>query len=139
MKKKGQLIVGLVILFPLMFFLSMAITSNQVALDSEKLTIEGAGGLEIPLRDIVKAELIDEMPEVTNAGNFSLGLIKKGNFQRLNDGEVVRVIRNDDGPWIHMFTTKQEIYFNLGNDDQTKVFYSMLKDSLTESFDQDLD
>lgn len=130
MKKKGQLLVLGVVLFPTLFFLSMAISTNQVSIDEEKLSIEGAGGVEIKFEDISKMELIDELPEVTNAGSFSLGLIKKGNFQRVNDGEIVRVIRNDESPWIHMFTTNQEIYFNLSDTEQTKSVFTMLEDEL---------
>lgn len=127
MKKKGQLIAGLVVLFPLVFFLTMAMGSNNMALTESELTIEGAGGLDIPFTDISKAELIDALPDVTNAGSFSLGLVKKGNFQRVNDGEIVRVIKNNSTTWIHLFTDRQEVYFNLSSDDETKAFYQKLQ------------
>src|SRR5690606_16459562 len=94
------------------------------------LSIEGAGGLNIPYAEITKAELIDSLPEVTNAGSFSLGLVKKGNFQRVNDSEIVRVIKNNSTTWIHLFTTKQEVYFNLSSDEDTKRFYSELEEAL---------
>lgn len=127
MKKKGQLIAGLVVLFPLVFFLTMAMGSNNMALTESELTIEGAGGLDIPFTDISKAELIDVLPDVTNAGSFSLGLVKKGNFQRVSDGEIVRVIKNNSTTWIHLFTDRQEVYFNLSSDDETKAFYQKLQ------------
>jgi len=132
MKKKGQLIVALVVLFPLVFFLTMAMGSNNVRLAETELTIEGAGGLDIPFSEITKAELIDSLPEVTNAGSFSLGLVKKGNFQRVNDGEIVRVVKNNSTTWIHLFTEKQEVYFNLSSTEETKVFYQELKNALNK-------
>lgn len=121
------MIAGLVVLFPLVFFLTMAMGSNNMALTESELTIEGAGGLDIPFTEISKAELIDALPEVTNAGSFSLGLVKKGNFQRVNDGEIVRVIKNNSTTWIHLFTDRQEVYFNLSSDDETKAFYQELQ------------
>lgn len=127
MKKKGQLIAGLVVLFPLVFFLTMAMGSNNMALTESELTIEGAGGLDIPFADISKAELIDALPDVTNAGSFSLGLVKKGNFQRVSDGEIVRVVKNNSTTWIHLFTDGQEVYFNLSSEDETKAFYQKLQ------------
>lgn len=132
MKKKGQLIAALVVLFPLVFFLTMAMGSNNVKLTETMLTIEGAGGLDIPFAEITKAELIDTLPEVTNAGSFSLGLVKKGNFQRVKDGEIVRVIKNNSTTWVHIFTDRQEVYFNLSSDDETKVFYQKLQTILGE-------
>ena len=130
MKKKGQLVAGLVVLFPLVFFLTMAMGNNNMALTESELTIEGAGGLDIPFTDISKTELIDSLPEVTNAGSFSLGLVKKGNFQRVNDGEIVRVIKNNSTTWIHLYTHRQEVYFNLSSDDETKAFYQKLEAAL---------
>lgn len=130
MKKKGPILVLVVVLFPAIFFFSMAMSTNSVGIDAGQLKIEGAGGIDLDLDKISKIELIDEMPEVTNAGNFSLGLIKKGNFQRKNDGEVVRVIRNDDGPWIHIFSDRQEVYFNLSNDEQTQSLFAFLEEAL---------
>lgn len=133
MKKKGQLIAALVVLFPLVFFLTMAMGSNNVKLTEAELTIEGAGGLDIPFAEITKAELIDTLPEVTNAGSFSLGLVKKGNFQRVKDGEIVRVIKNNSTTWVHIFTDRQEVYFNLSSDDETKVFYQKLQTVLEKN------
>lgn len=130
MKKKGQLIAAIVLVFPLVFFLTMAMGSNNMALTEETLTIEGAGGLDIPLSQISKTELMDSLPEMTNAGSFSLGLVKKGNFQRVKDSEIVRVIKNNSTTWIHLFTDKQEVYFNLSSDEDTKRFYSELQEAL---------
>ena len=132
MKKKGQLIAGLVVLFPLVFFLTMAMGNNNMAITEDTLVIEGAGGLDIPLNEISKTELIDSLPEMTNAGSFSLGLVKKGNFQRVNDAEIVRVIRNNGTTWIHLFTDRQEVYFNLSADKDTEKFYKALKTALTK-------
>ncbi|WP_417612296.1 hypothetical protein [Owenweeksia hongkongensis] len=132
MKKKGQLIAGLVVLFPLVFFLTMAMGSNNMAIAEDTLVIEGAGGLDIPLNEISKTELIDSLPEMTNAGSFSLGLVKKGNFQRVNDAEIVRVIKNNSTTWIHLFTDRQEVYFNLSADKDTEKFYKELETVLTK-------
>jgi len=130
--KKGQLIVAIVVLFPLIFFLSMALRSNQASIADDTLKIEGAGGVDIPLKEISKAVLLDSLPEITNAGNFSLGLVKKGDFQRVSDGAVVRVIKNNSTTWIHLFTDRQEVYFNLSEEEETAVFYRELERVITE-------
>lgn len=101
-----------------------------MAITEDMLVIEGAGGLDIPLNEISKTELIDSLPEMTNAGSFSLGLVKKGNFQRVNDAEIVRVIKNNSTTWIHLFTDRQEVYFNLSADKDTEKFYKELETAL---------
>lgn len=132
MQKWSKLVVILVIVFPLVFFLSMAFRSGNAAIVGDQLIIDGAGGLEIELENISDLRLENDLPELANNGSFSLGLVKKGDFRRVGDNSVVRVVKNGDAPYIHLMRTgnSPEVYFNLSDAEDTRKLFSEIRDSI---------
>ncbi len=126
MQNWKKVLLLLVVLLPSVFFVSRAFKSNRATVENDQLIISGAGGLAIPLQEIQGVKTVAELPELGNTGSFSLGLIKKGNFIRTSDQEKVRVIKNGEGPFIHLETTQGEIYFNLDSRDETREILTTL-------------
>jgi hypothetical protein len=126
MKKWKQLLLLLIVLMPSFFFLSKAFSSNRVELNNRVLDISGPGGLELPLSEISEVSWVEEMPELAGTPGFSLGLVKKGNFIRAEDGKEVRVMRNGESGFIHLHTDRGEVYFNLKSEEDTRALYSDL-------------
>lgn len=126
MKKWKQLLLLFIVLLPSFFFLSKAFSSNRTLLDNGVLDISGPGGLELPLSEVSEVSWLEELPELSGTPGFSLGLVKKGNFIRAEDGMEVRVMRNGDRGFIYLNTDRGEIYFNLKSEEETRALYSDL-------------
>ena len=126
MKKGKQLLLLLIVLLPSFFFLSKAFSSNKATLTSTSLEISGPGGLDLPLSEINTIEWQDELPELNGTPGFSLGLVKKGNFIRAEDGLEIRLMRNGERGFIHLTTERGEVYFNLKSSEETLSLYQDL-------------
>ncbi len=126
MKKWKQLLLLLIVLMPSFFFLSKAFSSNRAVLDNGILIISGPGGLELPLSEVSEVTWLDELPELAGTPGFSLGLVKKGNFIRAEDGKEVRVMRNGESGFIYLTTERGEVYFNLKSEEGTRALYRNL-------------
>jgi hypothetical protein len=74
----------------------------------------------------VRLSWLEELPELAGTPGFSLGLVKKGNFIRAEDGAEIRVIRNEERGFIYLNTERGEIYFNLKSEEETRALYSDL-------------
>ena len=129
MKKWKQLLLLFIVLLPSFFFLSKAFSSNRAVLDNGVLDISGPGGLELPLSEVSEVTWVDELPELAGTPGFSLGLVKKGNFIRAEDGMEIRVMSNTEKGFIHLKTERGEVYFNLKSSEETRSLYRDLLSS----------
>lgn len=126
MQNLKKLILLLVVLLPSIFFLSKAFGSNSASVENGKLVITGAGGVTIPLEEIQTVEEVEQLPELSGTGGFSLGFIKKGKFIRTSDQQTVRVIKNNDHYFLHLITEEEEVYFNLDSKVDTQKILEKL-------------
>lgn len=127
MKKWKQILLLLLVLAPSFFFLSKAFSSNRAVLDQGMLEINGPGGIDLRLDEISELEWVEQLPELAGTPGFSLGLIKKGNFIRAEDEVEVRVIKNQENGFIHLYTERGEVYFNLNSEEDTRALYADLQ------------
>ncbi len=121
-----KLILLLVVLMPSIFFLTKAFSSNAAKTEGSRLEITGAGGFEVAYADIDSLQLVDELPDLAGTGGFSLGWIKKGNFIRRADQKEIRVVKNDEGPFIFLVDGEFEAYFNLSAAAATQNLYNKI-------------
>lgn len=126
MQNWKKLILIIVVLLPSLFFVSRAFGGNDAQVEDGKLTISGAGGVEVALSEIDAAEMVEQLPELSGTEGFSLGLIKKGDFIRTADQKKVRVVKNRDEGFIHVTTAKDEMYFNLGSERETREVFELI-------------
>lgn len=126
MQNWKKIILLLVVLAPSIFFVSQAFSGNSAKINGDQLEISGPGGLNIFLSDIENLEMVDKLPETSGTGGFALGLIKKGNFIRSSDQEEIRLIKNGDGPYIHLTSKRGELYFDLESYTETEKIYEEL-------------
>lgn len=127
MQNLKKVILLLVVLLPSIFFLSKAFSSNSASVENSKLIITGAGGVAIPLEKIQTIKEVEQLPELSGTGGFSLGFIKKGKFIRTSDQQTVRVIKNSDRYFLHLITEEEEVYFNLGSKADTERILEQLQ------------
>lgn len=126
MKDWKKYIVLLVVLLPSIFFISRAFGNNSISLKDDKLSISGAGGVEIPFHEIDSMVVVKNLPELNGTGGISLGIIKKGNFLRASDGKRIRVVKNSATHFIHLYSKDVELYFNLDSEKETDAVFQKL-------------
>ncbi len=96
----------------------------------DSFEITGMYGDEWKNEDIVKIELMEEMPEVTWKQNgFGLATMAKGYFKVEGYGSSLLFIRKgkDSSPYLYIKLKNKQIFINGNNSKQTRKWYTELK------------
>jgi hypothetical protein len=102
---------------------------TKVTIEGETMKFTGTYGIELPLDEIAKYELWDNIPRITARTNgFGLGNICKGHFTLEGLGQCRLFIRHGDSPYLYIETTGgRKIIFNSPDPDCVKNLFEKLQ------------
>lgn len=130
-KRLPVIIVGVIILI-VSFSLYYNTRPTNVIVSDNSIEFTGAYGLTIPMAQIEKAELLDNIPEIKMRTNgLGLGGILKGHFILDELGKCRLLLRLPNSPFLYLqLKNGEKIMFNSPDSLYTKDVYNALKERL---------
>ncbi len=123
--------VGLIVMFVvgLGAWISMDAQPTKATIESGAVKFSGTYGVEIPLDQVVKCELWDDIPRIRARTNgLGLGNILKGHFLLEDLGRCRLFIKHGDKPYLYLETTKgDKIIFNSSDPAATQDLFEALQ------------
>ncbi len=126
--KSTSLFVIIFIIAIIAFIIYIAMPA-KISADNESIKIEGVYGLTIPVKEITKAELLDELPDILFRNNgVSIRNLHKGYFKLKDIGNATLFIHADHKPFLIIYSQKSNpVILNRDTPEETLALYERLQ------------
>jgi len=127
----GYYLTGLLLFLVILLPVILIILGNRepvVITSYETVMIKGMYGVTIRYNDLVRFDMIDQLPSVRSKRNgYAFGKTMKGNFTLTNGDHVKLYIKRGIPPYLNLQTGGMNVYINYNNPDSTRGLFRRIQ------------
>jgi hypothetical protein len=134
-KRKRSYLINSVLFVVVIGFISatmfLGYQDHKLIPKNDSFEITGMYGDEWKYQDILRVELMEEMPEVTWKQNgFGLSTMAKGYFKVKEYGSSLLFIHKNSSPYLYIELKNKKIFVNGHDSKQTRYWYEQLRKNI---------